>query len=68
MDDNQLLQEESSQRSKPNNRHKGLLDPEEAAEYLKVVMGEGDKKYIAIAIRNIAEANKINLYSSGGEP
>ena len=62
------LTEEDSPRSKPNDRHKGLVDPEEAAEYLKVVLEEGDKKYIAIALRNIAEANNINLYSSSGEP
>ena len=67
MDDNHLTKE-NSPRSKPYDRLKGLDDPEQAAEYLKVVLEEGDKKHIAIALRNIAEANNINLYSSSGEP
>lgn len=67
MDDNHLTKE-NSPRSKTYDRLKGLDDPEQAAKYLKVVLEEGDKKYIAIALRNIAEANNINLYSSSGEP
>ena len=66
MDDNHLTKE-NSPRSKTYDRLKGLDDPEQAAEYLKVVLEEGDKKHIAIALRNIAEANNINLYSSSGD-
>jgi DNA-binding phage protein len=52
MDDNHLTKE-NSPRSKPYDRLKGLDDPEQAAEYLKVVLEEG--------------ANNINLYSSSGD-
>jgi DNA-binding phage protein len=54
--------------SKPYNKLEGLDDPENAAKYLRVALEEGNKKHIAIALRNIAEANKVNLYSSSGEP
>lgn len=46
-------------KSKLYNKLKGLSDPENAAEYLRVALEEKDKKYIAIALRNIAEANFI---------
>ena len=54
-------------KSKPYNKLKGLNDPENAAEYLRVALEERDKKSIAIALRNIAEANSVNLYSTSGE-
>lgn len=59
---NQKVMQSNNPRSKPYNKLQSLNNPEQAAEYLKVVLEEGDKKYIATALRNIAVANNVNLY------
>ena len=45
-----------------------LKEPQVAADYLKAMLELGHTRVIALALRNIAEANNINLYSSSGEP
>ena len=45
-----------------------LKEPQVAADYLKAMLELGHTRVIALALRNIAEANKVNLYSSSGEP